>query len=83
MQEAVRFCQDMRLIGTKLGSATLTPGTSDAAETIENSSSGVMSAANAAMNAAAPMIHAWQLWAASLKGAGDRSQKGPRSIGSF
>ena len=29
------------------------------------------------------MIQAWQIWAASLNGAVDRSQKAPRSIGEF
>jgi hypothetical protein len=80
MQEAVRFCQDMMLTGTKLGSETLRRGRSEAA--VANSTSGTMSA-TAATNAAAPMIQAWQLWTASLNGAGDGSQKGPRLIGRF
>ena|SRR5437899_1889360 len=55
IQDASRLYLDMMLVGAKLGSQSLRPGTSE--QTVEAATGAV----NAAMNAAAPMMHAWQM----------------------
>jgi hypothetical protein len=71
MQEAMRCCQDMMMASARLGSDALRPGSQDPAHTVESATNMASSAANAAMNAAAPMMQAWQsLFTAPLNGGG-------------
>jgi len=58
IQDASRLYLDMMMVGAKLGSQTLRPSAGAAgAQTVETATD----AASAAMNAAAPMMQAWQM----------------------
>jgi len=61
IQDASRLYLDMMLIGAKLGSQALQPVAGEAGSQTVDTATGAASAASAAMNAATPMMQAWQM----------------------